>query len=59
VAFVELLLFQKIQTNIHLGFDVSNMPHVWVRIIFTDGDVYDVDPTQLDNWGTNYYQKIK
>ena len=57
VAFVGLVKFQYIQTDIHLGKDVSK-PHVWVRVLFTNGNVYDVDPTWLDNGAVTYYEKV-
>ena len=59
VAYVDLTRFQDIQTNTHLGVNLTNQPHVWVRIIFANGDIYDVDPTYLDGGSSTYYIKIK
>jgi len=59
VAYVDLTRFQDIHTNTHLGVNQANQPHVWVRIFFNNGEVYDVDPTYLDGGSSTYYVKIK
>jgi hypothetical protein len=47
------------QTDTHLGVNQKNQPHVWVRIFFNNGEVYDVDPTYLDGGTSTYYVKIQ
>jgi len=59
VAFVDLVKYQDIQTNTHLGVNQTNQPHVWVRIFFNNGEIYDVDPTYLDSGSSTYYVKIQ